>query len=629
MRRVDVSKGTAGAVAFKAGGTAYATGPAGGYTPADLASAYDFSPTATGAGETVAIVDAYNDPNIATDLQTFDANYGLSTCSTSNACLTVVNQTGGSTLPGNDTSGWSVEESLDVETVHSVCEQCKIILVEANSSSISDLAAADEEAYNLGATEVTNSWGGTESSGDTTYEGDFNHPGIVVTASTGDDGYYDWDQSEAADAPNFPASYGDVVAVGGTDLLLNANGSRSSETVWDTDGFGGGKTGTFSPSEGNGKGASGGGCSTIFPAQAWQTSVSDWASTACGTYRLAADVSADADPFTGFDLYDSFACGTSCQTGWETVGGTSLSSPIIASMYALAGGGHGVSYPAQTLYNHLGTSSLYDVTAAGDGFCNGDDASVCLSANGGVNPNTQGEGIVDCAWTASGALSAGDLACDAGTGYDGPSGVGTPNGLGAFEPVGSGPLVTEVSPSSGPVDEETSVTITGADFTGATAVEFGSVEAVSFTVDNDGLITAVSPAEGAGTVDITVTTPNGNSAVSPADKFSFSPSEPTTTTTAATTTTTTPAGSFPGWTAVTPPGGLFVGNGNDGPPISPVSCAPATTYCVAVLGSTSVVTGQGTIGQGVAVTSNLTSWTSYDSLPSQTSGPPGGRRHGR
>jgi YVTN family beta-propeller protein len=521
MRRVDVSKGTPGAMAFKVGGGSYATGPAGGYTPGDLASAYEFSPTATGEGQTVAIVDAYNDPNIGPDLQEFDTNYGLAACTTTNGCLTVVNQTGGSALPADDTTGWSVEESLDVETVHSVCEECNIILVEANSADISDLATADEEAYELGATEVTNSWGGTESSSDTSYEGDFNHPGIVVTASTGDDGYYDWDQFGAADAPNFPASFGDVVAVGGTDLSLNASGSRSSETVWDTDGLGGAKNGGISGNEGNGEGASGGGCSTVFPAQAWQTSIADWPSTACGTYRLAADVSADADPFTGFDIYDSFNCGTSCQTGWETVGGTSLSSPIIASMYALAGGGHAVSYPAETLYNHLGTSSLYDVTAGGDGYCDGDDASSCLSANGGVNPNTENYGTVDCAWTASGALSAGDLACDAGTGYDGPTGVGTPNGLGAFEPVGSAPLVASVSPGSGPVGAETTVTITGANFTGATAVHFGTTEAVSFSVDNDGEITAVSPEEGAGPVDITVTTTHGTSATSAADQYNY------------------------------------------------------------------------------------------------------------
>jgi subtilase family serine protease len=286
MRRVDVGKGTPGAISFKLGGAGYSTGPAGGYTPGDLASAYEFSPTATGAGQTVAIVDAYNDPNINADLQTFDSNYGLPACSTSNGCLSVVGEAPGASLPANDTTGWSVEESLDVETVHSVCQECKIILVEANSASISDLAAAEEEAYGLGATEVTNSWGGTESSSDTSYEGDFNHPGIIVTASTGDDGYYNWDQFAAADAPNFPASFGDVVAVGGTDLSLNANGTRSSESVWDTDGFGGGRQAAINANGGDGKGASGGGCSTVFPAQAWQTSVSDWATSACGTYRL-------------------------------------------------------------------------------------------------------------------------------------------------------------------------------------------------------------------------------------------------------------------------------------------------------------------------------------------------------
>ena len=119
MRRVDVNKGTPGAVAFRLGGDAYSIGPAGGYTPGDLASAYDFSPTATGAGQTVAIVDAYNDPNINADLQTFDSNYGLSACSTSNGCLSVVGETAGASLPANDTTGWSIEESLDVETVHS------------------------------------------------------------------------------------------------------------------------------------------------------------------------------------------------------------------------------------------------------------------------------------------------------------------------------------------------------------------------------------------------------------------------------------------------------------------------------------------------------------------------------
>jgi YVTN family beta-propeller protein len=517
MRRVDVSKGTPGATAFKVGGS-YSTGPAGGYTPGDLASAYEFSPTATGQGETVAIVDAYNNPNINSDLQAFDANYGLATCSTANGCLTVVNQTGGPTLPADDTTGWSVEESLDVETVHSVCEECRIVLVEANSAEISDLAAANEEAYELGATEVSNSWGGVEDTSDTTYESDFDHPGVVVTASTGDNGYYDWDQFGGANAANFPSSYGDVVAVGGTGLRLSSDGTRDSETVWDDDGIG--DNGLYGAG-----GATGGGCSTVFPAPSWQTAVDDWSSTGCESYRLAADVSADAAPGTGFDIYDSFDCGAGCETGWQpgwdTVGGTSLASPIIASMYALAGGSHGVSYPAQTLYSHLGTSALYDVTNYGSGYCDGEDAVDCLSATGGENPNTEGFGTLDCNWTATGVPSAGDLACDAGTGYDGPSGVGTPNGLGAFEPAGSGPIVTGVSPNSGQVDAETTVTITGGDFTGATAVHFGTVEAVNFGLDNDGEITAVSPEGGSGPVNVTVTTPAGTSTISPADQYTY------------------------------------------------------------------------------------------------------------
>ena len=105
-------------------------------------------------------MDAYNDPNINADLQTFDAQYGLATCSEANGCLRVVNQTGNATpLPANDSSGWSVEESLDVETVHSVCQSCRIILVEANSNGNGDLGTAENTAVGLGANEVSNSSG--------------------------------------------------------------------------------------------------------------------------------------------------------------------------------------------------------------------------------------------------------------------------------------------------------------------------------------------------------------------------------------------------------------------------------------------------------------------------------------
>lgn len=415
MRRVQVTQGTPGAIPYTPGAGSSTAGPTGGLTPGDLASAYSYSPTATGSGQTVAIVDAYNDPDINSNLQAFDSYYGLSTCSTTNGCFKVVNENGGTTLPPNDTSGWSVEESLDVETVHSVCESCKIVLLEANSPSNADLGTAEDEAITLGAAEVSNSYGEPESGADPTFQAAFDHPGVVIAASTGDDGYYDYDLLQAVDQPNFPASSPDVVAVGGTSLYLNSNGTRSSETVWNSNG----------PNDENGQaGASGGGCSTIFTAPTWQSTLSAWPDTACGSNRLVGDVSADADPNTGFDIYDTYGC---CGIdGWATVGGTSLSSPIIASIYALAGGAHGASYPASTLYSNLGSTSLYDVTSGGNGWCDGENAATC------GDPNTLGYGIVDCDYTASGALPPGDLACDAATGYDGPSGVGTPDGLGAF-----------------------------------------------------------------------------------------------------------------------------------------------------------------------------------------------------
>lgn len=440
MRRELVSRSTPGAepVALPRAGSRNAEsrgpkatiGPAGGITPSDLATAYGFSATATGTGQTVAVVDAYNDPNIAADLATFDGQYSLSSCTESNGCLSVVNQSGGSSLPPDDTTGWSVEESLDVETAHSVCEHCKIILVEATSQSEANLSAAENEAVALGATEVSNSFGFPESDLKS-YAADYDHPGVVITASSGDDGYYDFDEvvagADAVNEPNAPASFSTVVAVGGTSLYLGQTAARQSETVWNDNG----PRDYWESAFGEPLGASGGGCSTTESAPAWQKNLSDWSETACGKHRLVADISAVADPLTGFDVYDSFDCGSKCSTGWFTLGGTSLASPLIASMFALAGGSHGVSYPALTLYGHLGSSSLYDVTSGGNGYCGGDGAAAC----GDVND--LGGGALDCDYNVSGsAPSAGDAACDATSGYDGPSGVGTPNGLGAFEKTG-------------------------------------------------------------------------------------------------------------------------------------------------------------------------------------------------
>src|SRR5580693_5763721 len=384
-----VKKGTPGARAYKmaAGATQAGTiGPAGGLTPGDLATAYGL-PTTGGHGQTVAIVDAYNDPNINADLQTFDSHYGLAACSTSNGCLRVVNQNGSATPPANDTAGWSVEESLDVEAVHSVCQGCKIILVEANSDFDTNLGLAENRAVTLGATEVTNSFGGPEGGSTTTFQNDFNHPGVVITASAGDDGYYDYDLLDKVDQAQIPAAYNTVVSVGGTSLYLGQTATRQSETVWNDNGV----RDYNQQLAGVALGASGGGCSTLFSAQRWQSSLSTWGSTGCGSKRLDSDVSAVADYLTGFDVYDSYSCsGCSPAPGWFTIGGTSLSSPIIAASYALAGGARGVPYPALTLYGHQGKA--YDVSTGGNGWCDGAGAANC------PNPNSQGFGIVDCAY---------------------------------------------------------------------------------------------------------------------------------------------------------------------------------------------------------------------------------------
>jgi PKD repeat protein len=422
--RIPVSSaaaGEAGVIPYTAGDGALESGPVGGLTPAELTSAYGFEPTAGGVGQTLAIVDAYDDPSIESDLASFDEQYGIAACTKANGCFTKVSQTGSTTtLPEADTSGWSVEISLDVEVAHSTCPKCKILLVEAKTPSFKNLATAVAEAITMKATEISNSYGGPESELGTTEKSAYDHPGTVIAAATGDSGYYDWtalnEGKEPPELPNMPASLPSVVAVGGTTLELDEAGGRASETVWNGNG-------RFDESEYI-EGATGGGCSTLFSAQRWQLDTPGFADTGCKGKRLAADVAAVADPNTGFDIYDSYNCGEECEDfkrggDWLTIGGTSLSTPLVSALYALAGGSHGVSYPALTLYGHLGDSTaLYDVTEGGDGFC--DDNGFACEADAVFGAD------VDCEGT---------TACNAAPGYDGPSGVGTPNSLSLFEPL--------------------------------------------------------------------------------------------------------------------------------------------------------------------------------------------------
>lgn len=418
----------------------YSVGPAGGFTPADLASAYGYTASAA-TTQTVAVVDAYDDPKALANLSAFDAHYGLPTETTTS--FRKVNQTGAtSPLPAAD-ADWAGEIALDIETVRSVCNHCKIILVEANSPTSANLAAGVNEAVKLGAKEVTNSYGGPETSGNTaSVVAAYNHPGVVITASTGDDGWYGWDYANEGsgrsdNAPESPASLPTVVAVAGTALALNSNGTRRAEDVWNEDGLDDEEYGVSA-------GASGGGCSTRYQAQSWQSGVAGYSKTGCGTKRMTGDIAALADPYTGFDVYDTYQAG-----GWETFGGTSLASPIIAAMWALAGGSGGVAYPSQSLYKNLKAhpTSVFDVTIGGNSFCGGDTPSHCSAVlrsetspptgnpNQLADPNGAASGWQDCSFAASGtATVANNSQCNAKAGYDGASGVGTPKGLTVFKP---------------------------------------------------------------------------------------------------------------------------------------------------------------------------------------------------
>jgi subtilase family serine protease len=366
-----------------ANGTVRAAAPAAtpsGYGPADLASAYKLPTSTGGSGQTVAIVDAFNDPTAASDLAVYRSQFGLPACTVASGCFRQVNQTGAaSPLPSTDT-GWAQEESLDVDMVSAICPNCKIILVEASSATDADLTTAVNAAASLGATEISNSYGGSETSSETSLNSAYNHPGIAITASAGDSGY----------GVEFPAAVPTVTAVGGTSLARASNARGWSETVWGT-ASGGGVLGGLGASSGG----TGSGCSKYEAKPSWQHDAS------CAK-RTVADVSAVADPATGVAVYDSTA-DSSGNVGWLEFGGTSVSSPIIASVYALAGNAASTN-GASLAYSH--TSSLFDVTSGVNGSCK----SGGFLGLGGSNT----------------------YLCQAGAGYDGPTGLGTPNGTGAF-----------------------------------------------------------------------------------------------------------------------------------------------------------------------------------------------------
>jgi subtilase family serine protease len=302
----------------------------------------------------VAIVDAFDDPSAESDLATYRAQFGLSACTTANVCFKKVNQLGQQgNYPPTDI-GWAEEISLDIDMVSAICPNCHILLVEANDNSFANLGASVNEAAALGANEISNSYGGGEFSGEASDQS-YNHPGIMITASSGDSGF----------GSQYPAASPYVTAVGGTHLTRASNGRGWSETAWS---------------------GAGSGCSAFIAQPSWQSTVPNITNNC--SKRAIADVSAVADPNTGVDVYDTFGV-----SGWLVFGGTSVAAPVVASLYALAGNGNSITYGSFS-YSH--TSSLFDVTSGSNGSCGGTPL------------------------------------CTATTGWDGPTGNGTPNGSGGF-----------------------------------------------------------------------------------------------------------------------------------------------------------------------------------------------------
>lgn len=332
-----------------------------GLNPTQFRTAYNLPSTSSNPG-TIAIVAAYNHPNIKSDLDTYNSTFGLPafpSCSKTitKSCFQKVNQRGSTTSFPATNAGWALEIAMDVEVAHQACPSCKLILVEANDTSYTNMMAAVDQAVRLGAKVVSNSWGGSEFSGETTYDSHFNKPGVAFTFSSGDSGF----------GTLYPAASKYVTAVGGTTLTLNSDGTRLSETAWS---------------------GAGSGCSL------YETKPTFQKDTGCAK-RTIADVSAVADPITGAAVYSSVVYQN--QSGWFTVGGTSLSAPIIAGIYGLANNVPS-TIMANTLPYKATSANLFDVTSGANGTCSTTTPYLC-------------NGLV---------------------GYDGPTGLGSPNGIGAF-----------------------------------------------------------------------------------------------------------------------------------------------------------------------------------------------------
>ena len=326
--------------------------PPSAYTPAYLQQAYDIASLSknAGSGNTVAIVDAYDDPTAESDLSVYRSYYGLPACTTANGCFSKVNQSGGSTPPAISDPSWEQEISLDLDTVSAICPNCHILLVEANSTALTDLTAAMQTAHTLGATQISDSWTVTSSS---VPSGTFTWSGVATVAATGDAGYLAPGPNGVPE-DNFPAALPGVTAAGGTTLGPASGGANVrgfSEGAW----VGGGS-----------------GCNRdhgiVKPA--YQTD------TGCRG-RSYADLSADADPDTGLSVYEGGS--------WSVVGGTSLATPVIAAYYAITGAGN-----SSPQWAYANSGALNDIVNGSNGTCAPGISYICRAGAGYDGPTGVG-----------------------------------------------------------------------------------------------------------------------------------------------------------------------------------------------------------------------------------------------
>jgi alpha-tubulin suppressor-like RCC1 family protein len=524
-------------------------GEKGGLDPEDLQSAYKI-PTEGGEGQTVALVDAYGYPTAEADLAKYRSRYGLPPCTKADGCFRQVNQEGEEGNYPRASEGWETESALDIEMVSAACPGCHILLAEANTASGEDLAATVELAAKLGATEISNSWGNdTEHcfGGDCEEEdAEMDHPGVLVTVSAGDSGYDN--QEVHGSSPGWPAVLPFVVSVGGTSLHKTKNARGWTDEVWS---------------------GSGGGCAVKEPKPIWQTD------TGCSA-RMDNDVAAVGACATPVSVYNS-------GEGWGNVCGTSVSSPLVAGIEAHASSFSRSLPGADAFYQD--PEATFDVSAGSNGACTPppQDAYFCSAQPGYDGPSGVGvpNGPLEIGSTPAPnvrTLPASAVADGDGTlnGEVDPEGqeatyhfeYGTTTAYGSDVPIpdanaGSGkttlaesaevtglqsettyhfrlvasnvngtsygadevfvtapPTVTGVSPDEGPPDGATTVTINGTNFAGVTGVRFGARAAVSFSRQSETTMSAVAP-QGAGTVDVTVTTPSGTSQAGEGDRYSF------------------------------------------------------------------------------------------------------------